>query len=168
MKFIRSHSLLMIFALIFGIGIFGTAQTANAQQSKPKMEKKQQQDDDDDEKEESPEQQAKLAKQAKITKEQARKIALKRVPGEIIEAEIEKEKGKLIWSFDIRKEDGTIWDVEIDAKNGKVLQAVEDNEDEDDNDDDDGNMSQNKNLIQKTIGGIENTSAKVFHKITGN
>jgi peptidase YpeB-like protein len=45
---------------------------------------------------------AELLKQARITKHQAKKIALARVKGGTIKsAELEKEKGVLIWSFDI-------------------------------------------------------------------
>src|SRR5437868_3475004 len=40
---------------------------------------------------------------AKITKKEAKKIALAKVPGgKIKEGELENEKGKLIWSFDIK------------------------------------------------------------------
>src|SRR6266404_2113267 len=45
---------------------------------------------------------AKLEAQAKVTRTDAEKIALAKVPaGTIKEGEIEKENGKLIWSFDI-------------------------------------------------------------------
>src|SRR5437763_198886 len=46
--------------------------------------------------------QAKLMAKAKVSKEDAEKTALAQVPnGMVKEAELEKEKGKLIWSFDI-------------------------------------------------------------------
>lgn len=80
---------------------------------------------------------AKLAKKAKITMEQAREIALKRMPGTIAEGELEKEKGKLVYSFDIRVENGKIMEVWVDAKDGKILRADEDTEDDDDKKDDD-------------------------------
>ena len=45
-----------------------------------------------------------LESQAKISKSAAEKIALSKVPtGTIQSAELEKERGKLIWSFDISK-----------------------------------------------------------------
>ena len=65
----------------------------------------------------------KLEAQAKITKAEAQKIALDRVPGGTIkEGDIEKEKGKLIWSFDIATP-GTkdITEVQVDAMTGQVL-----------------------------------------------
>ena len=49
---------------------------------------------------------ARLAKQARITKEKAQEIALKRAPGSVESAELEKEHGKLVYSFDIRNAKG--------------------------------------------------------------
>lgn len=66
-------------------------------------------------------QDAKLAKKAKITMEQAREIALQAASGVVESGELEKEKGKLVYSFDIRNEKGTISEVWVDAKNGKVV-----------------------------------------------
>jgi uncharacterized membrane protein YkoI len=61
-----------------------------------------------------------LAKEAKITLKQARESALQAVPGKIKESELEREDGKLIYSFDIKTKDG-IKEVHIDALDGKVL-----------------------------------------------
>ncbi|HWX21113.1 MAG TPA: PepSY domain-containing protein [Candidatus Binatia bacterium] len=66
---------------------------------------------------------AKLQAQAKVTKGDAEKIALAKVPnGTIKEGGIEKEKGKLIWSFDIATP-GTkdITEVAVDAITGEVV-----------------------------------------------
>lgn len=66
---------------------------------------------------------AKLEAQAKITRSEAQKIALERVPGGTIkEGDIEKEKGRLLWSFDIVTP-GTkdITEVQVDANTGQVL-----------------------------------------------
>ncbi len=67
-----------------------------------------------------------LLKQARVTKHQAKKIALARVKrGAIKCVELEKENGVLIWSVDIAqppKKDLT--DVWIDATTGKIT-AVE-------------------------------------------
>jgi hypothetical protein len=66
---------------------------------------------------------ARLQAQAKISKADAQKIALAKVPGGTIkEGEIEKEKGKLIWSFDIATP-GTkdITEVAVDAITGEVV-----------------------------------------------
>lgn len=66
---------------------------------------------------------AKLETQAKISKAEAQKIALDRVPGGAIkEGEIEKEKGKLIWSFDITTPNTKdIIEVQVDAMTGAVI-----------------------------------------------
>ena len=63
-----------------------------------------------------------LLKQARITKHQAKKIALARVKhGTIKSAELEKENGVLIWSFDIarpgKKDVTEVW---VDATTGKI------------------------------------------------
>ena len=61
----------------------------------------------------------KLAGEAKITMEEARAIALKIHPGKIIEEGLEREKGGLRFSFDIR--DGKVThEVSVNAKTGKI------------------------------------------------
>jgi hypothetical protein len=67
--------------------------------------------------------QSALKKQATVTEAQARKSAMAKVPkGTIKSSELEREKGKLIWSFDIAKS-GTrnITEVQVDAKTGKIV-----------------------------------------------
>ncbi len=67
--------------------------------------------------------QAKLMAEAKVSQADAQRIALAEVPGGAIkEGGIEREKGKLIWSFDIATP-GTknITEVAVDALTGKVL-----------------------------------------------
>ena len=54
------------------------------------------------ERKESQESQARLAREAKITKEQAQEIALKRAPGTVESSELEREHKQLVYSFDIR------------------------------------------------------------------
>ena len=66
---------------------------------------------------------AELMKEAKVSKAQAEKTALAKVPnGAIKSEELEREHGRLIWSFDI----GTngkknITEVQVDAKDGKII-----------------------------------------------
>jgi uncharacterized membrane protein YkoI len=85
-----------------------------------------------------------LEAQAKVSKADAQATALAKVPGGTVkESEIEMEKGKLIWSFDIATtgtKDTT--EVNVDAITGKIVNVeVEsaekkghDKEDEDDKD----------------------------------
>jgi uncharacterized membrane protein YkoI len=69
--------------------------------------------------------QAEMQSQAKISKEQAQQTALAKAPGGTIkEGELEKEKGKLIWSFDIAGSPG-VTEVNVDAITGEVV-GVED------------------------------------------
>jgi uncharacterized membrane protein YkoI len=67
--------------------------------------------------------QAGLEAQAKITRADAQQTALQRVPnGTVKEAEIEKEHGRLIWSFDIAVPDSKdIKEVAVDALTGQVV-----------------------------------------------
>jgi len=64
-----------------------------------------------------------LAAQAKISKAEAQRIALEKVPNGIIkEGELEKEKGLLIWSFDIATPGSkNITEVNVDAITGKIV-----------------------------------------------
>ena len=66
--------------------------------------------------------QAELLKQARVTNHQAKKIALAKVKhGTIKSAELEKENGVLIWSFDVaqpgKKDLTEVW---VDATTGKI------------------------------------------------
>ena len=66
---------------------------------------------------------AELMKEANVSKAQAAKTALAKVPnGAIKSGELEREHGKLIWSFDIGT-NGTrnITEVQVDAKDGKIV-----------------------------------------------
>jgi hypothetical protein len=62
-----------------------------------------------------------LSKEAKVTMEQAQKTALAKEAGEIKSKELEREKGRLIYSFDIKTADG-IHEVNIDAMTGEVVE----------------------------------------------
>ena len=69
---------------------------------------------------------ATLMAEAKVSKETAQASALAKVPGGTVkDAELEKEKGKLIWSFDIAIPDSKdIKEVAVNAITGDVI-AVE-------------------------------------------
>ncbi len=72
------------------------------------------------------EKQARLEAQAKVTKADAERIALAKVPGGTAnEGEIEKENGKLIWSFDIAVPGSKdITEVQVDALTGAVVNVA--------------------------------------------
>jgi len=67
--------------------------------------------------------QAKLQAEARVSRADAEHTALSQVPNGLIkEAELEREKGKLIWSFDVALPDAKdIKEVNIDALTGQVV-----------------------------------------------
>jgi uncharacterized membrane protein YkoI len=72
---------------------------------------------------ESQEEQQKLAREAKVTKQAAQETALKRAPGNVESAELEREHRRLVWSFDIRNSKGTITEVQVSAITGRVVRV---------------------------------------------
>jgi hypothetical protein len=66
-----------------------------------------------------------LPDEAKISKETAQETALAKVPGGVIkDGELEKENGKLQWSFDVAAPDSNgIIEVNVDAVSGAVISA---------------------------------------------
>lgn len=67
--------------------------------------------------------QAKMETRARVTRTDAEKTALAKVPGGTVkEGEIEKENGKLIWSFDLATPDTKdITEVNVDAITGDIV-----------------------------------------------
>ena len=70
--------------------------------------------------------QAKLQAQAKVSRADTEQTALTQAPlGTIKEGELEKEHGKLIWSFDIAMPDAKdITEVAVDALTGDVVSVA--------------------------------------------
>ena len=67
---------------------------------------------------------AALLKEAKISEAKAREIALKQAPGTVKSSELEKEKGTLVWSFDITNaKGGGITEVLVSALDGHVVET---------------------------------------------
>jgi PBP1b-binding outer membrane lipoprotein LpoB len=69
---------------------------------------------------------AQLMSQARVSKAEAEKTALNSVPGGMIkEGELEKEHGKLIWSFDISTAGQSgVTEVQVDAITGAIISSV--------------------------------------------
>src|SRR5215469_16668261 len=67
--------------------------------------------------------QSKYMSEAKVSQADAQAIASAQVPnGTVKESELEKEHGKLIWSFEMATPDSTdITEVNVDAISGKVV-----------------------------------------------
>ena len=67
---------------------------------------------------------AALLKEAKISEAKAREIALKQAPGTVKSSELEKEKGTLVWSFDITNaKGGGITEVLVSAIDGHIVET---------------------------------------------
>jgi Peptidase propeptide and YPEB domain len=64
-----------------------------------------------------------LSAQAKVSETDARRTALAKVPGGAVQSsELEREHGRLIWSFDIGSpRSSQITEVNVDAVTGKIL-----------------------------------------------
>ena len=70
---------------------------------------------------------AHLLTEALVSKSDAEKTALEKVPdGRVKSAELEKENGNLVWSFDIAKPNAkNITEVQVDAKTGQIAAVAE-------------------------------------------
>lgn len=64
---------------------------------------------------------ADLVKDAKVTIDQAIKTASEKVPGTVVEAELEKKHGKTVWEVEVLGADGQVTEVHIDAAGGEVI-----------------------------------------------
>jgi len=130
MKIKELLAMLFSLMLVCGLAAFSNAQTKPEKEQKPTVQEK---DDDGEDGEVSPEER----KQVKISAEQARKTALGRVSGTIIEEELEKENGRIVYSIEIRDENKKVFDVEVDAETGEIVNVEEEDEDDEDEDGDD-------------------------------
>jgi uncharacterized membrane protein YkoI len=123
MKINGKVGIILTVALLFaGVAIAnGAPQTKK--QNNERRESKSKERSEKSEVGESEQDQAALAREAKITKEQAQEVALKRAPGTVESGELEREHGKLVYSFDVRNAKGTIDEVQVSALNGKVVRV---------------------------------------------
>ena len=71
-----------------------------------------------------------------LTMEEAEAIAVKSVDGKVTQIELDREKSGDIYEVEV-KSDGVEYDLDIDAKTGKVLRTDKDDYDDDDFDDSD-------------------------------
>ena len=66
-----------------------------------------------------------MASSAKVTIDQAIKTASEKVPGKVIEAELEKKHGKLVWEVEVVTAENKVMEVHIDAETGAVIDVEE-------------------------------------------
>lgn len=149
----------MIAIGVFTLPAVSAAQTTDGKQIGCEAKVENENDADDADKKAN---KSKYAKEAKITMAEAKAIALKKVPGTILEEDLEKEDGRLQYAFDICSENNQIFDVEVDAKTGEALKAELDHE----KDNDDGNRqngtTKKQNVFVKTASSVKKTIGKVF------
>ena len=126
-------------ATILAGGGFSIANAA-APQDKPTTEVAEENDNQN---------QAELAKQAKITEEEATKTALEKVPGTVNEVELEDEDGTIVYGFEIVSTDGTQQDVKVDAQTGKIVKVEADDEENGEENDEEENDNQSQAELAK-------------------
>jgi uncharacterized membrane protein YkoI len=66
---------------------------------------------------------AEMAAAAKVTIDQAAKAATEKTAGKVIEAELEKKHGKIIWEVKTVDAEGTVTETHIDAESGAVIES---------------------------------------------
>lgn len=67
-----------------------------------------------------------LEREAKISRQRAQEIALEQVKGTVTDVDIDQDDGQLVWSVDIRPNNGSKKDVRINANTGKVICVKDD------------------------------------------
>jgi len=72
-----------------------------------------------------------MAAAAKVTIDQAIKTASEKVPGKVVEAELEKKHDTLVWEVEVVTAENKVMEVHIDAESGAVI-AVEEEKPEKD------------------------------------
>ena len=65
-------------------------------------------------------------KYRRLSMEQAMEIARARVPGEVVEAELEFKDSGLIFEINIRTNEGMKYEVHVDAVSGQILKVKQD------------------------------------------
>ena len=142
--------------IVYGIEVVstdGTQQDVKVDAQTGKIVKVEADDEENgkenDEEENDTQSQAELAKQAKITEEQATKTALEKVPGTVNEVELEDENGTIVYGIEVVLTDGTQQDVKVDAQTGKIVKVEADDEENGEENDEAENGTQNQVEAEK-------------------
>lgn len=72
-----------------------------------------------------------MAATAKVTIDQAIKTASEKVPGKVVEAELEKKHGTLVWEVEVVTGENKVMEVHIDAESGAVIEVEEEKPEKD-------------------------------------
>ena len=71
---------------------------------------------------------ASAIQEATLGIDEATKIASKEVAGKVIEAELEHDDGILVWEIEVINDKNQIYEVEIDANSGAILEIEQDDD----------------------------------------
>jgi uncharacterized membrane protein YkoI len=72
-----------------------------------------------------------MAAAAKVTIDQAIKTATEKIPGKVVEAELEKKHGTLVWEVEVVTAENKVMEVHIDAESGAVIDVEEEKPEKD-------------------------------------
>ena len=72
-----------------------------------------------------------MAAVAKVTIEQAIKTAMDKISGKVVEAELEKKHGMLVWEVEVVTAENKVMEVHIDAESGAVIKVEEEKPEKD-------------------------------------
>ena len=72
-----------------------------------------------------------MAAAAKVTIDQAIKTASEKVPGKVVEAELEKKHDTLVWEVEVVTAENKVMEVHIDAESGAVIDVEEEKPEKD-------------------------------------
>jgi uncharacterized membrane protein YkoI len=62
-----------------------------------------------------------LAAAATVSIEQAIRTGIAKQPGKVIEAELERDEGRVVWDLEIVAADGSVAELSIDASSGAIV-----------------------------------------------
>lgn len=71
---------------------------------------------------------ASLVQEATLTIDDAIKVALADMPGKVIEAELEKDDGVMVWEIELVNNQNELYEFEIDANSGAILESERDDD----------------------------------------
>jgi uncharacterized membrane protein YkoI len=72
-----------------------------------------------------------MAAVAKVTIDQAIKTTTEKIPGKVVEAELEKKHGMLVWEVEVVTAENKVMEVHIDAESGAVIDVEEEKPEKD-------------------------------------
>ena len=72
-----------------------------------------------------------MAAMAKVTIDQAIKTATDKIPRKVVEAELEKKHGMLVWEVEVVTAENKVMEVHIDAESGAVIDVEEEKPEKD-------------------------------------